>query len=82
MEKFKPTKKELVILDKCFFISGDFLGVPDLYDKTITVGEYDTITYYYKNDEIIGWSEDASFAFFLHESLIDHVLTERIKNDD
>lgn len=81
MENFKPTKKELAILDKCFFISDDFLGVKDLYNKTITVGEHDTITYYYKNDEIIGWSDDASFAFFLHESLIDHVLTERLESE-
>lgn len=77
MKNFNPTKKELAILDKCFFISGDFLGFQDLYDKMMTTGERDTITYYYKNDEIIGWSDDASFAFFLHESLIDHVLTKR-----
>ena len=77
VKSLKLTEKEINQIDKCYFISGDFLDTKNLFDRSTTVGEFETVTYYYKHDKIIGWSDDASYSFFLHEDIADMLLNER-----
>lgn len=62
MTHFSET--DLSIFDNSLFLPEGHNAIAGSYNRVITAGQKNIISYYYMNSQLIGWSDDAEGNYF------------------